>query len=109
VQVLLQELEKSPLPADTTLNINVPDVPYSELNGFQATRLGYRHRSEPVIESHDPKGRLLYWVGPAGAGQDAGPGTDFHAVEHGFVSVTPLHFDLTRHAGLDGLAKWLPQ
>ena len=109
VQVLLQELEKSPLPADTTLNINVPDMPYSELKGFQATRLGYRHRSEPVIESHDPKGRLLYWVGPAGAGQDAGPGTDFHAVEHGFVSVTPLHFDLTRHAGLDGLAKWLPQ
>ena len=109
VQVLLQELEKSPLPADTTLNINVPDMPYSELNGFQATRLGYRHRSEPVIESHDPKGRLLYWVGPAGVGQDAGPGTDFHAVEHGYVSVTPLHFDLTRHAGLDGLAKWLPQ
>ncbi len=109
VQVLLQELEKSPLPTDTTLNINVPDVPYSELKGFQATRLGYRHRSEPVIESHDPKGRLLYWVGPAGVGQDAGPGTDFHAVEHGFVSVTPLHFDLTRHAGLDGLAKWLPQ
>ncbi len=109
VQVLLRELEKSPLPADTTLNINVPDVPYSELKGFQATRLGYRHRSEPVIESHDPKGRLLYWVGPAGVGQDAGPGTDFHAVEHGFVSVTPLHFDLTRHAGLDGLAKWLPQ
>jgi 5'-nucleotidase len=109
VQILLAELEKSPLPSDTTLNINVPDVPYAELKGFQATRLGYRHRSEPVIESHDPKGRLLYWVGPAGSGQDAGPGTDFHAVEHGYVSVTPIHFDLTRHAGLEGLAKWLPQ
>jgi 5'-nucleotidase len=109
VQVLLAALEKSPLPSDTTLNINVPDLPYAELKGFQATRLGYRHRSEPVIESHDPKGRPLYWIGPAGAGQDAGPGTDFHAVEHGYVSVTPLHFDLTRHAGLDGLAKWLPQ
>ncbi len=109
IRVLIQRLENSPLPHDTTLNINVPDVPYQELRGFQATRLGYRHRAEPVIESHDPKGRLLYWVGAAGAGQDAGPGTDFHAVENGFVSVTPMHFDLTRHTGLDGLETWLPE
>jgi len=107
--VLLERLDKSPLPGDTTLNINVPDLPWAELRGFQATRLGYRHRAEPMIESHDPKGRLLYWIGPAGTGQDAGPGTDFHAVENGYVSVTPLHFDLTRHAGVEGLAAWLPQ
>lgn len=109
IRVMIQQLENVPLPADMTLNINVPDVPYQELKGFQATRLGYRHRAEPVIESHDPKGRLLYWVGAAGAGQDAGPGTDFHAVENGFVSVTPMHFDLTRHAGLEGLETWLPE
>jgi len=109
IRVLIQQLGSAPLPADTTLNINVPDVPYQDLRGFQATRLGYRHRAEPVIESHDPKGRLLYWVGAAGAGQDAGPGTDFHAVENGFVSVTPMHFDLTRHKGLEGLETWLPE
>ena len=109
IRVMIQQLENVPLPPDMTLNINVPDVPYQELKGFQATRLGYRHRAEPVIESHDPKGRLLYWVGAAGAGQDAGPGTDFHAVDNGFVSVTPMHFDLTRHAGLEGLETWLPE
>jgi len=108
-RVILQQLETSPLPADTTLNINVPDLPFADLRGFQATRLGYRHRAEPMIESHDPKGRLMYWVGPAGVGQDAGPGTDFHAVEHGYVSVTPMHFDLTKHTGLESLATWLPQ
>ncbi len=109
IRVLIQQLENSPLPPDTTLNINVPDVPYQELRGFRSTRLGYRHRAEPVIESHDPKGRPLYWVGAAGAGQDAGPGTDFHAVENGFISVTPLHFDLTRHTGLEVLETWLPE
>jgi 5'-nucleotidase len=109
IQVLLERLEGSPLPSDTTLNINVPDLPWDELQGFQATRLGYRHRAEPVIESHDPKGRLLYWVGPAGVGQDAGPGTDFHAVENGYISVTPLHFDLTKHASVGGLESWLPE
>lgn len=109
VRRMLLRLIDAPLSEDLTLNVNVPDVPFAKLRGLQATRLGYRHRAEPMIESRDPKGRPLYWVGPAGAGQDAGPQTDFHAIENGFVSVTPLQFDLTKHAGMDDLATWLPE
>jgi 5'-nucleotidase len=108
IRVLFQRLRESPLPADTILNVNVPDVPYGQLQGFAATRLGYRHRAEPVVQSQDPKGRPVFWVGAAGPGQDAGPGTDFHAVEHGRVSVTPMQFDLTRHVAIPALADWLP-
>ncbi|MGI9309548.1 MAG: 5'/3'-nucleotidase SurE [Gammaproteobacteria bacterium] len=104
---LIERLLRDPLPADTILNINVPDVPYGELQGFEATRLGNRHRSEPVVRMADPKGRDVYWVGPAGAEQDAGPGTDFNAVEGGRVSVTPLQVDLTRHGALQNLEGWL--
>jgi 5'-nucleotidase len=106
---LVDRLILAPLPADTILNVNVPDVPYGELNGIEATRLGARHRSEPVVTSKDPKGRTVYWVGPAGAGQDAGPGTDFHAIEHGSISVTPLQVDLTRHDRVAELRSWLAQ
>ena len=109
IRTLLQRLQSESLPSDTILNVNVPDLIYADLKGFEATRLGYRHRSEPVVETRDPKGRPVFWVGAAGAGQDAGPGTDFHAVEHGRVSVTPLQIDLTRHAAIAALARWLPQ
>jgi 5'-nucleotidase len=95
------------LPADTILNVNVPDIPLNEIRGVQATRLGHRHKSEPVVEMQDPRGRTVYWVGPAGSEQDAGPGTDFHAVRSGYVSVTPLDVDLTRYAAMDALASWL--
>ena len=105
---LVEQLQKAPLPADTILNINVPDVPYAALQGYQATRLGHRHKSEPVIRAQDPRGRDIYWVGPPGAEQDAGPGTDFYAVREGFVSVTPMHIDLTRYSALDDMAQWLP-
>ncbi len=94
---LLERLECEPIPADTILNVNVPALPFEELQGWQVTRLGNRHRSEPVIRQTDPRGRPIFWVGPAGSEQDAGPGTDFHAVRNGFVSVTPLHVDLTRY------------
>lgn len=98
---LLERIEAHPVPAETILNVNVPDLPYDALQGWQVTRLGHRHKSEPVICQTDPRGRPIYWVGPAGSEQDAGPGTDFHAVRHGFVSVTPLHVDLTRHDVLE--------
>lgn len=109
IRILLQKLQADPLPADTILNVNVPDIPFAEVRGFEATRLGYRHRAEPVIETHDPKGRPMFWVGAAGAGQDAGSGTDFHAIDQQYVSVTPLHIDLTRHAAIPALARWLAQ
>lgn len=104
---LLGKLKQHPLPADTILNVNVPDVPYESLRGFRATRLGNRHKAEPVIKSSDPHGNPIYWVGPPGAEADAGEGTDFHAVRQQCVSVTPLHVDLTRHATLQQLATWL--
>jgi 5'-nucleotidase len=104
---LVKRVMAGALPADTILNVNVPDIPWDELNGFQATRLGHRHKSEPVIRTDDPRGRPIYWVGPAGPEQDAGPGTDFYAIRTGYVSVTPLDVDLTRYDAIDGLASWL--
>jgi 5'-nucleotidase len=104
---LVEHLREHPLAADSILNVNVPDLPHAELQGILATRLGHRHKAEPVVKAEDPRGRPIYWVGPAGAEQDAGPGTDFHAVRNGFVSVTPLQVDLTRHAAVAGLAQWL--
>jgi 5'-nucleotidase len=85
----------------------VPDLPYEQLRGYRSTRLGNRHRSAPVVPASDPRGRAVYWVGPAGEGADAGPGTDFHAVASGYVSVTPLQVDLTRHAALSEIDEWL--
>lgn len=104
---LLRRLKQAPLPADTILNINVPNVPLDEIKGVEVTRLGFRHRSEKLEEIRDPIGRRLYWIGPAGAGEDAGPGTDFHAISNNRVSVTPLKIDLTHHQQLDGLRRWL--
>lgn len=108
-EVILKQLISNPLPQDTILNVNVPDIALSDLKGYQATRLGQRHKSEPVITSQDPRGRTIYWVGPPGAEQDAGPGTDFHAINSGYVSVTPLQLDLTWYARLNALAAWLPR
>jgi len=104
---LVDRLLSEPLHQSTILNVNVPDVPFEQLKGFQATRLGYRHRAEAVVKTEDPRGRPIYWVGMAGPGQDAGPGTDFHAIANGYVSVTPLQVDLTRHGAIEGLRAWL--
>jgi 5'-nucleotidase len=104
---LVKQLQRDPLPADTILNVNVPDCPWSEIKGFEVTRLGHRHRAEPAIKAMDPRGREMYWIGPAGAEQDAGPGTDFDAVRRNFISVTPIHVDLTRYQALDQVAGWV--
>jgi 5'-nucleotidase len=104
---LVKQLQRDPLPADTILNVNVPDCPWSEIMGFEVTRLGHRHRAEPVVKTMDPRGREMYWIGPAGAEQDAGPGTDFDAVRRRFISITPIHVDLTRYQALDQVAGWV--
>jgi len=107
IETLLMQMLANPLPADSILNINVPDIPFSQINGFMATRLGARHKSEGVIEQKDPRGESIYWVGPPGEEQDAGEGTDFHAVRNNYISVTPLQIDLTRYDSLQSLNQWL--
>ena len=104
---LIERMATEPLQGPVILNVNVPDLPEGELRGIKVTRLGNRHRSKPVVAASDPRGRSVYWVGSAGAGQDAGPGTDFHAIAQGFASITPLQIDLTRHAALPELERWL--
>lgn len=89
------------------LNVNVPDVEYGKLRGFHVTRLGRRHKAEPVVKSVTPRGETVYWIGAAGSAQDAGEGTDFHAIEQGAAAVTPLKVDLTRHEAVAGIADWL--
>ncbi|MCW8825373.1 MAG: 5'/3'-nucleotidase SurE [Gammaproteobacteria bacterium] len=109
VTTLMEKLDDHPLPSNTILNVNVPDIPWEELKGMEATRLGHRHRSEPIIKSEDPRGRPIYWVGPCGEEADAGPGTDFYCTREQKVSVTPLQIDLTRHPLLDDLSRWLSE
>jgi 5'-nucleotidase len=106
---LLQRIMRKPLTNDTILNVNVPDLPLHAIKGYQITRLGQRHKSEPVIRSEDPRGRSIYWVGPPGPEQDAGPGTDFYAIRNGYVSITPLQLDLTRYESIDALTDWLAE
>lgn len=107
--VLLKKIVHNPLPEDTVLNVNVPDIPFSAIQGYQATRLGQRHRAEPVIKSSDPRGRDIYWVGPPGKEQDAGVGTDFYAIKNNYVSITPLQLDLTRYETMNDIKQWLSQ
>jgi len=104
---LVERLRHEPLPADTILNVNVPDLPMEALAGYEATRLGHRHKAEPVVRASDPHGEPVYWVGAPGPEADAGPGTDFHAIRQQRVSITPLHIDLTRYTALDQVSSWL--
>jgi len=104
---IVAKLEQNELSGDTILNVNIPDIAYSEIKGFKVTRLGRRHMSQPSIPSQDPKGNTLYWIGPVGEEQDAGEGTDFHAIRHGFVSITPIHTDLTQYQSIKELQDWI--
>lgn len=106
---LVEHLEDNPLPKDTILNVNVPNLPADEIKGFKVTRLGNRHKAENALPITDPRGSTMYWIGPAGPEADAGDGTDFHAVKNGYVSVTPLQIDMTRHDFMDSLNRWLKE
>jgi 5'-nucleotidase len=103
---LLTRLCSNPLPPDTILNINVPDLPWEQIKGWRVCRLGNRHRAEACICEVDPRGRPIWWIGPAGPAQDSGPGTDFHAVREGWIALTPIHVDLTRDQALESVASW---
>ena len=103
---IVARLNSDPLPADTILNVNVPDLPWAEIQGWRVCRLGNRHRAEPCIRELDPRGRPIYWIGPAGPAQDAGPGTDFHAIVEKCIALTPIHVDLTRYQALETVAGW---
>ncbi|MFU9138884.1 5'/3'-nucleotidase SurE [Erwinia tasmaniensis] len=106
---ILRALQREPLRTGRILNINVPDLPLSEIKGIRVTRCGSRHPSDGVIPQQDPRGNTLYWIGPPGEKLDAGPDTDFAAVDEGYVSVTALHVDLTAHAAQAVLSDWLDQ
>ncbi len=91
---LLQQVDLLPLPPRTVLNVNIPDLPLSAIKGLRMTTLGQRLKGENPIATSNPRGKTLYWIGRAGGPVAREPGTDFHAVEEGFVSVTPIHADM---------------
>jgi len=96
-----------PNPPNTILNVNVPDLPYNEIKGYRITRLGFRHAAQPCIDTTTPRGARCYWIAEAGEPQDNQPDTDFAALDQGYVSITPLHIDLTNHQQLMGMRKWM--
>lgn len=104
---LLEDISQHRLQTDEILNVNVPNLPYEQVKGFVATRLGRRHRAESMIKDADPFGREIYWYGRAGSEQDAGKGTDFYAVAEGYCSVTPLSVDMTAYQSLDETKSWI--
>lgn len=104
---IIRHLQSHPLAADQILNINVPDLPYAQIKGIQVTRQGRRHRAKSMLKAQDPRGKDIFWYGPVGAEQDAGPGTDFHAISAGYCSVTPLSVDMTAHQSLDDVRQWI--
>ena len=104
---IVEQLKTHPLPVNTILNINVPDLPLDEIKGMRTTRLGNRHKAEPSVKSKDPRGKEIFWIGPPGAEQDAGVGTDFYAISQGYVSITPVDVDLTQHDAIATIQQWI--
>lgn len=104
---IVENIASLALPGQVILNVNIPDVPYAEYAGVEITRLGTRHRAEPTIQQKDPRGQTIYWVGPPGEEEDAGPGSDFYAIKNNKISITPLKVDLTHHESTKRLVTWL--
>ncbi len=107
-QIVTSVLHSSFAPS-TILNVNIPDIPYDDIQGFEVTRLGTRHCAEPTIKQKDPRGNTIYWVGPAGQEADAGEGTDFHAIHNNKVSITPIRIDLTHYDEIQRLSQWVKE
>ena len=106
-ELIVNNMQFSKLSTDTVLNVNVPDIPYSQIKGFQTTKLGKRHKSENIIQ--DQKDPLLYWIGENGKEDKNGPGTDFYAIKNNFVSITPLKIDLTSTEELTLVDDWIKE
>lgn len=106
-QILAERLPEIPMPPYTVLNVNVPDLPWEQVNGFKVTRLGHRQRSSKPEEVIDPRGKTRYWVSAVGSVADDSPGTDFDAIKKGYVSITPVHFDMCEHSVRENLSQWL--
>jgi len=104
---IIKQLSSHPLPKDQIININVPDIPLAELKGIKVTRLGARHKADTMTKQIDPWGRSVFWYGSLGSESDAGEGTDFYAVNHGYAAVTPLKVDMTAHESIDAMSSWL--
>jgi 5'-nucleotidase len=104
---LVERFKRSQQRSSWLLNVNVPDIPYEQLAGFEVTRLGKRHKAEPVVKALNPQGKTVYWVGAAGQAQDAGSGTDFNAVANNRVSITPLQIDLTQYDQINSVRTWM--
>ena len=100
-------MKKAPLPHATILNVNIPDVGIEELQGFEITRLGKRHPAQPAIKALDPRGYPVYWIGASGDEEDAGPGTDFHAIKENKVSITPIQLDMTNYTAFEKIKDWV--
>ncbi|MEH6649645.1 MAG: 5'/3'-nucleotidase SurE [Motiliproteus sp.] len=105
----LPQLGRLNLAPRTVLNINVPDLPRDQIKGVYVTRLGHRFLASEPVRSVDPRGRERFWISAAGDAEDAGPGTDFYAVEQGYISITPLQPDMTQYSDFDNLSSWLEE
>ncbi|MBU0744734.1 MAG: 5'/3'-nucleotidase SurE [Gammaproteobacteria bacterium] len=103
---IIERLKKEPLPHATILNVNIPDITIDELEGFELTRLGKRHPAQPAIKALDPRGYPVYWIGASGLEEDAGPGTDFHAIKENKVSITPIQIDMTNYDAFEQVKAW---
>lgn len=106
IKKIILNIQAHPLPKDTILNINFPNIPIDEVKGIKVTRFGNRHKAENTVKDIDPRGRKIYWIGPAGPEADAGEGTDFHAISNGYVSITPMQVDMTKHSSIETIEKW---
>lgn len=101
---LLPRVQQGVIPANQVLNVNVPNLPYDQLKGVMATRLGGRSPAAEIIQQQDPRGATVYWIGATGKPIDESEDTDFYAIGNHFVSITPIQADMTAHHTIQQLA-----